>query len=126
MKNKIINTSKYIFSGGMSFLINISIFWVLINYTIIWYVFAAIISFTLSALIGYILHKNITYSDRTKTSAKKMISYYIFVTANVFINSLIIFTLVESLNMQKILALMMSNLLIAIYSYKIYKKIIFR
>ncbi len=121
----IINIIKYIFSGGTSFLINILIFWILTKTTNIWYVYASVISFILSTFVGYNLHKKITYIDRSKTEIKTVFVYYILNIINISMNAFLIFIFVEYLNIFKLISLILSNTLISIYSFIIYKKIIF-
>jgi putative flippase GtrA len=126
MIDKLYSATRYIFVGGIGFLINISIFWMLINYTSIWYIHSAIISFILSTFIGFNLHRVITYSDKTKINSKKIIYYYVLNIVNIIINALLIFVFVEYLNVIKVFSLIISNILISIYSYFIYKKLIFK
>ena len=125
MLTKISNIARYLFSGGVTFLINASIFLVLTEHLNVWYIYSAIIAFAASALAGYFLHKTITYSDKTPTSTGKVIHYYMLNIANVIMNALLLFIFVEYFSILKIIALVISNLLIAVYSYFIYKKIIF-
>lgn len=126
MKKKVFNTLKYIFSGGLGFLINISVFWILVNYTHIWYVLSSIISFLISTFAGFILHKTITYSDKGTITNKKISSYYILNIINILTNALLIYLFVEYLMIEKIWSLIFSNILISIYSFNIYKKLIFK
>lgn len=125
MKKKLFNIFRYIFSGGISFLINVSIFWILINNTDISYVISSIISFIISTFSGFILHKLITYRDNRSITNKKISLYYLLNIMNILMNALLIFILVEYFIIEKIYSLILSNIFISIYSYNIYKKIIF-
>ena len=126
MADKLHSAVKYIFVGSIGFLINISIFWILINKIHIWYIYSAIISFILSTLIGFQLHRKITYSCSDKINGNMIIYYYFINIVNIIINTVLIFIFVEYIHILKILSIIISNLLISIYSYIFYKKIIFK
>ena len=112
--------------GGTGFLANITMFWLFIHYTSIWYIYASVLSFSISTLIGYILHKNFTYKDETDTNSKKIIYFYLLNTFNILANALLMFILVDLLSIEKMISLIISNILISVYSYIVYKKIIFK
>ncbi len=116
---------KYIISGGLGFLSNILIFSILINFTNIWYIYSSIISFILSTLIGFNLHKRFTYTDKSKTKHETVIIYYILNVFNILMNTVLIYIFTEYLGIFKIISLILSSILISIYSFIIYKKYIF-
>jgi putative flippase GtrA len=126
MLAKINNMMRYLFSGSIGFVLNIGFFWVLINFTNIWYVFAALISFFFSGLVTYNLHKYITYSNTEKTTIRSLSYFYTINSINIFVNILLIFIFVEYAHSDKNIALTLSSLLIAIYNYVIYKKYIYQ
>lgn len=126
MKQKIHNIIRYLFSGGIGFVLNIGLFWILINYTPMWYIAAAIISFIFSAYATYNLHKKVTYSSTSKTTVKSVTYYYLLNGANVVVNAILVFIFVEYVHVDKSISLVLSSLLISIYSYVIYKKFIYQ
>ncbi len=126
MRKMLVSLFKYIISGSIAFIVNITIFWLLINMTNIWYLSAATISFSISLSISFILHKNFTYKDRTIIRYKKILLFYTTNIINVIVNSVFLYVFVEFLELNKIISLIISNIIISIYSYIIYKKIIFK
>ena len=127
MKSHIQKTTRYIFAGGTGAGINFLIYFFLMRVFHVWYIFASIISFTLSTFAGFYLQKHITFKNKDRQNEKKQISYYYMVSSiNLILNVILLSFFVEILNIDPVLAKISSLAILAIWSFFVYQKIIFK
>ncbi|MCX6757313.1 MAG: GtrA family protein [Candidatus Nomurabacteria bacterium] len=127
MKEQIEKTTRYLFAGGAGAGINFFLYFFLISIFHIWYIFASVISFTLSTFAGFYLQKHITFKNKDRQNEKKQISYYYIVSLiNLILNVIILSFFVEILHIGPVLAKIFSLAILAIWSFFVYQKIIFK
>jgi putative flippase GtrA len=111
-------TLRYIIAGGIGAGANFAIYFVLVKYFNIWYLAASVSSFVLSLVAGFYLQKYFTFRNTNKDAVhKQVLGFFIFSLINLG---------VEILNIDKILAKVLTLAILAIWSYFVYQKYIFR
>lgn len=120
-------TILFVVAGGMGALTNLIIYVILLQLFGVWYIYASIISFVLAAFAGFCFQKYITFNGTSKGNIKKQIVFYfIFAIVNLVLNIIILSFFVEILKIDTIIAKVLTLGTLAIWSYFIYKKYIFK
>lgn len=120
------STIRYIFSGGIGFAVNLGTYVSLLHFTNIWYIKAATVAFLAGAVASFILQKWWTFGETsTDVVHKQLIKYVSVLLFNTAINSLLVYIFVDNLGIHKVTAAITSTIVIAVWSFFIYKKIIF-
>ena len=125
IKNRIF---LYIFSGGMGAITNIGILFILTEFFNINYLISGVISFLLSVIVSFSLQKNLTFNDRDRdinNTHKKFIYFLIIALLNLIINTGILYCLTEYIGFYYILSQIFAGLIVAIWSYFVYKVFVF-
>lgn len=127
IKSDIYKLARYMIAGGLGAGINFVIYFILLRVFNVWYILASIISFVLAIFAGFFLQKYMTFRNTDKSKIRKqIIYYYTFSIINLVINVLLLSLFVEILNMDQVLAKVLSLGLLAIWSYFIYQRVIFK
>ena len=120
---------KFLLVGGSGFAINISLFYILTKFLYIWYILATVISFSTSIFWSFFIHKRWTFNqpiEKNSALSFEIIKFFFLSFINVSVNTMIIYFLVEKIHLTPTRSAIVSNLFVAIYSFYIYKKIIFK
>lgn len=119
--------SRYLFAGGLGAGINFVIYLILLKGFQVWYLLASIIAFCLALIAGFYLQKYWTFKNTSKVNIKKQVFLYLALSLiNLGINVLLMLLFVETFNLDKILAKVFSLGALALWSYFIYQKLIFK
>ena len=120
-------TILFVVAGGMGAFTNLIIYIVLLQLLGMWYLYASIISFVLASFAGFCFQKYITFRDSSGNNIKKQILFYfVFALLNLLLNVIILSFFVEVLMVDTILAKVLTLGIIAIWSYFVYQKYIFK
>ena len=124
INNKII---RYVFSGGMGAVTNIGILFLLTEVLNINYLISGIISFSCSVFISFIFQKKVTFNDQTYEGLKKkFIIFAIIAIINLTINTFFLYSFTEYLGLHYLASQIISGVIIAIWSFFLYKVIVFK
>lgn len=127
MKAQFYKTLRYVVAGATGAGINFLIYFILLRFLNVWYVLASIVSFTLSLFAGFYLQKHFTFRNFSSHNIKnQMVQYYAFSVLNLVINVAILAFLVEIVMMGKVISKVITLIIISLWSYFIYQKIIFK
>jgi len=117
---------RYLSSGGIGAVINLSILYFLTDVVGIYYILSSIIAFLISLVVSYTLqrkwtfkHKNISYTH------EKFIIFTIIAIINLGANTILLYTFTDIVGIHYIISQIFSMGIIAIWSYFLYKIIIF-
>ena len=92
-----------------------------------WYLFATSIAFAVTLIVGFILQKFWTFSERaTQTIPLQVGLFVILASLNFVVNGLSMYVLVERVYLPYVLAQLLTIFLIALYGFFVYKYLIFR
>ncbi len=105
MKKLIAQVMKFVLVGGMSFVLDFIIYYVLTNFFSVYYLVAGFFSFSLSLIFNYLMSMKFVF--KSKDNLKKTHEFMIFVTLSVMglgINLLSLFILVDQFKMNDLIA----------------------
>lgn len=127
LENFLGKTFRYLVSGGAAFSFDLFCLYVLADLLKIWYLVSSIAAFILAFFLGFSLHKFWTFKNKDITILHKQLGVYFTVTlANLGVNTLLIFSFVDFLKINYLIAQIVSSLLIALYSFFLYQYFIFK
>lgn len=118
---------KYIVSGGTAAAVDIGF---LVLFTEVfgwWYITSAIVAFLIAFGVSFTLQKFWTFKDKTTDNMHAQLSLYLLVgVINLLINSALMYFFVDIVGMWYVAAQVLTGGLIAVMSFFVYKKLIFK
>ncbi|NTW91750.1 MAG: GtrA family protein [Erysipelotrichaceae bacterium] len=105
MKKLIEQVMKFVIVGGLSFVLDFIIYYVLTNFFSVYYLVAGFFSFTLSLIFNYLMSMKFVF--KSKEDLKKTHEFAIFATLSVMglgLNLLSLFILVDLFKMNDLIA----------------------
>jgi putative flippase GtrA len=105
MKKLIEQVMKFVVVGGLSFVLDFIIYYVLTNFFSVYYLTAGFFSFTLSLIFNYLMSMKFVF--KSKDDLKKTHEFVIFVSLSVMglgINLLSLYILVDSFKMNDLIS----------------------
>lgn len=117
---------RFLISGGTAFLANIVLIYLCTELLAIWYLISSIIAFVGAFVVSFSMQKFWTFKNREADRMKKQLGMSLLLAlANLGINTLLMYALVEHAHMHYLSAVVLATLLIAVETYFVYKYIIF-
>ena len=117
---------RLIIIGGSSALFNIVLLYVFKSVFGFYYLYAAVLSFTICVIYNFTLQRTWAFKG-SSTGIHGQVALFVGVNLiNLGLNTLILYGLVEYLGIQYLIGQAIASILIALESYFVYKKIIFR
>ena len=127
MRTKIIKTAKYIISGGTAAVVNLAFLAIFVDVFKINYLISAILSFLIAFSISFTLQKFWTFQDKSIEDVHKQTTIYFIVSSiNLGVNTLLMYIFVDHFHIQYFFRQILASGLIAISSYFIYSRFIFK
>jgi putative flippase GtrA len=118
---------RYVFAGGTGLCINIGTLYVLVQVFSVWYLIATIIAFFVATIVSFGMQKFLTFSDHAIHHAHIQLSVFLIVAlCNLGVNTFLMYCLVSLVALQYLLAQFLVNAIIAIYSFFLYKHVVFK
>lgn len=105
MKKLIAQVMKFVVVGGLSFVLDFIIYFVLTNFLSVYYLIAGLFSFTLSLIFNYLMSMKFVF--KSKDDLKKSHEFVIFATLSVMglgLNLLSLYVLVDLFKMNDLIA----------------------
>ena len=117
---------RYLVSGATGFLTNISIYLLLLKVFDINYVLSSVLAFSAGVAVSFVMQKFFTFQNRTagKTGVQ-LFKHILLLSFNLGANVFIIILLVEWVNISEIISQIATNIIIAMWSFFIYRRVIF-
>jgi putative flippase GtrA len=117
---------RYVLAGAAGFGLNVGFYALLLYGAHLWYILASVIAFCLATACGFFIQKLFAFREYSKhRSAGQFAAYFAFILFNLGANSLILFVLVDSLSINKLLASVCASGIVALWSFFVYEKLIF-
>lgn len=117
---------RFIVSGGIATVINVSALYFFAHFLHIWYLWSAVLGYIFGTVISFILQKLWTFRN---ASRENMHTQFIFFVGTgilgVFVNTGLVYLLVEHGRFHYLVAQILSGLVIALINYFIYKELVF-
>jgi len=115
---------RYVISGGSAAVVNIGTLFVLTHFFGVWYLISSAIAFLVAFVASFTLQRAWTFDLRTADGLARHISlYFVVALGNTFLNTMLVFGLVEYARLWYIAAQIIAGFLVALASFFIYRKI---
>ncbi len=117
---------RYLISGATSVGTDLIALYILKEYFQVFYLSAAIIAFLIAFVVSFLMMKYWTFQDGANTKTQKqLVSYFAVSLFNLLLNSILVWMFVEKISLWYIMAQILASLIIAVWSFFVYKYFIF-
>lgn len=117
---------KFLISGGTATAANLTTLYVLKGIFGVWYLLASAVSFTVGFLLSFTLQKFWTFEKKSLDVVHRELMLALMVAlCNLGVNTLLMYSFVEYMNLHYIVAQLCTSALIACETYVLYQKLIF-
>ncbi len=117
---------RYLISGLAGLTTNVLAFSFFYQWLNLHYVSASIIGFCVGVIVSFVCQKFFTFENLAEGKAiKQFASHIVLLSFNLILTTVIIIFLVEMVNLPKIVSIILANGVAAIWSFFVYKKLIF-
>lgn len=118
MKKLLIQIIKFGIVGGIAFLIDYLVLWLLTDICGVWYLASAMISFTVSVIFNYIASMRFVFEARDGMSKRKQFILFVFLSLiGLGINELGMWLLVEFADMHYMWAKIVTTVIVMVYNF---------
>ncbi len=118
---------RYIFSGGSAAVTNLTVLFLLVHFFKVWYLLAAVVSYLVAIYVSFMMQKFFTFNDYAKDKIRQQLIFYFAIQIfNLAINTLLMYIAVDIFNIHYLISQIIAGVIIAIYSFFIYKNIAFK
>lgn len=118
---------RFFFSGGAALGADLVFLYLFTEIFGIWYLASAIVAFILAFTVSFTLQKFWTFGDHSREGLHTQIGIYFLVSVvNLALNTLLVFIFVEWAGLFYLFAQIVASALIAIESFFIYQRFIFK
>ena len=108
---------KFGIVGGITFIIDYLLLYVLTEFFGIHYLISSIISFTVAVVLNYILSIKWVFDVKKKHGPKEFIIFIVLSVMGLLINSLIMYFMVDVFKIHYMISKLVSNALVMIYNF---------
>ncbi|MFH1583345.1 MAG: glycosyltransferase [Candidatus Falkowbacteria bacterium] len=117
---------KYLIAGGTAAFVDLALLYILTDILGVWYLISACLAFAVAFFVSFFLQKFWTFRDADKEAMYKQMQVYLAVAlANLTLNAVLMYVLVDGFKIWYMLAQVIVSGLIACESYFVYKIFIF-
>ena len=118
---------RFLISGGISLGTDLVLLYIFTDIFGVWYLTSAIVAFILAFIVSFMLMKFWTFGDRSRDNISMQLGIYFFVAVvNLALNTFLVYIFVEQADLYYLLAQIVASALIAVESFFVYQKFIFR
>lgn len=118
---------RYVIAGGSGAVVGLAISYVATDIFGLWYLASVVLSFTLAFIISFLMQKFWAFRDkRTDGMHGQLLLYLVVLVINMLINTSFIYFLVEHGNQHYLIAQIISGAVIALWSFFLYRYLIFK
>lgn len=103
--------------GGIAFVIDYVLLYILTEFVGIHYLISSIISFTVSVIFNYILSIKWVFDVKKKQGTKEFIIFIILSVIGLLINSLIMYLMVDILKIHYMISKLVSTFIVMVYNF---------
>jgi putative flippase GtrA len=118
---------KYLLAGGTAAAVDLSLVYIFTDFFHVWYLVSATLSYLIAFFVSFCLQKFWTFSDKSRDGIYNQLSLYLVLNIfNIFMNAVFMYILVDSAHVWYIYAKIAASGLIAVWSFIIYRSVIFK
>ncbi|MDD4706454.1 MAG: GtrA family protein [Bacilli bacterium] len=108
---------KFLIVGGIAFLIDYALLYILTEYCNIYYLVSSVISFTISLIFNYIASIKFVFETDKKDSQKHFIIFIIGSIIGLGINQLVMYVMVELMNVYYMLVKIVATGIVMVWNF---------
>lgn len=108
---------KFGIVGGLAFLIDTTVLYVLTEYLGVYYFYSAIMSFIVSLIFNYILSIKWVFDVHKKQTAKEITIFVLLSAFGLVINQIVMFVSVEIISIYYLIAKVLSTFIVMVYNF---------
>lgn len=117
---------RYVISGLAAAVVNIFIIYAATDWLGIWYLASSVLAFLGAICVSFTLQKFWTFKNNSTSDVhRQMLMYVIFALFTICFNTLLVYLEVQYLGVHYVLAQIISNAILALINFFVYKKIVF-
>jgi putative flippase GtrA len=122
-----VRIGRFLLSGGIAFGTDLVLLYFFTDVLGIWYLSSAVAAFVLAFGVSFTLQKYWTFGDHSREGMHMQMGvYFLVAVANLALNTLLVYVFVEWASLHYLLAQMLASALIAIESFFVYQRFIFK
>ena len=123
---QVAQVARFLIAGGLGLGVNLLGFYLLEHVFSMPYVAASVLALSFSTIVGFFLQKYWTFRHRqSEQTARQFALYVIVALGNLGVDAVVVYTMVDVLLLQKLLAQATAAGTVAVWSYFLYKNILF-
>lgn len=116
---------RFLVSGGATTLLNVLILYVAVEWLGIWYIFGAVLSYTIAVLLNFVFQRVWVFENASRKDLEShLVQFFTIAVCGTFVNICILYTLVEWFAMPYLLAQVLAIGVLAIVNFFLYRKIL--
>lgn len=118
--------ARYVFSGGTAAAVNLGLIYLIVGVLHEWYLVGTIAAFAGAFCVSFVMQKFLTFNDRSLERVRAQAAGYLLIAVvNLGINTLVMYIAVDWCGLHYLLAQFLVTASIALYSFVLYKQLIF-
>lgn len=119
-------TLRYIISGGTGAAINIGTLFALTHFFGVWYLASSATAFIAAFFVSFYLQRTWTFQQGGSDGIRRhMALYFAAALFNLFLNTLIVYAMVEYFHLWYVFAQIIAGAAVAVFSFFVYQHLIF-
>ncbi len=108
---------RYCIGGAISFIVDFGLLYFLTEYANLWYLWSANFSFLVSSFVNYLIQRFWTFQSEESRVLRQFFIFLAVQTVGLFINNVIMYTLVEYFSIWYIFAKVLAALIVLIWNF---------
>ncbi len=116
---------RYCVGGAIAFVVDFSLLYVLTEFLKVWYLWSATISFSLAAVVNYLIQRYWTFNSTDRRIARQFFIFLSVQTVGLFINNIIMYVAVEYFSLWYLFAKILSTGAVLIWNFGASKIFVF-
>lgn len=118
LKNKLINQIlKFGVVGGLAFVIDYTLLYILTEFLEVHYLISSVISFTVSVIFNYIMSIKWVFDVNRKQGIKEFVVFVALSIIGLGINSLIMYLMVDIMSIYYMISKLVSTAVVMVYNF---------
>lgn len=116
----------YVIVGGLATIVEWAAFWILANPFHVQYLLATTLAFVFSTFANWCFGRLLVFKSGTGSLLREIAAIYLASVVGLLLNLLIMFVLVQTFTMAKMLSKIVATAIVFIYNYLVRKLLIYR
>ena len=118
LNNKLINQIlKFGVVGGLAFVIDYTLLYILTEFLRVHYLISSVISFTVSVIFNYIMSIKWVFDVNRKQGVKEFVVFVVLSIIGLGINSLIMYLMVDIMSIYYMISKLVSTAVVMVYNF---------